>query len=75
MWPQAHIVRELLGSVAIAVQRGGALSCFDGYEKTLRMMRGEEKVTTRSATWKKGKNGSGVDGWGDSFADGTAAAA
>jgi hypothetical protein len=32
-------VRELLHSVAIAVQRGGALSYFYGYERALSKMR------------------------------------
>ena len=39
MWPKEDVVRELLHSVAIAVQRGGALSYLHGYERALSKMR------------------------------------
>jgi hypothetical protein len=39
MWSKDAVIRELVSSVAIAVQRGGALAYLDGYEKTLRAMR------------------------------------
>ena len=39
MWAKEDVTRELLHSVAIAVQRGGALSYLHGYEQTLRALR------------------------------------
>jgi hypothetical protein len=39
VWAKEDVVRELLHSVAIAVQRGGALSYLYGYERALSKMR------------------------------------
>jgi hypothetical protein len=39
VWAQEDVVRELLHSVAIAVQRGGALSYLHGYEQALLKIR------------------------------------
>ena len=35
MWSYDDIVRELVGSVAIAVQRGGAMAYLEGYDRTV----------------------------------------
>ena len=35
LWSRIDILRELVGSVAIAVQRGTALSYLEGYDKSL----------------------------------------
>jgi hypothetical protein len=39
MWSKEAIIRELVGTVAIAVQRGGAIAYLDGYDKSLHAMR------------------------------------
>ena len=45
MWAKEDIARELMESVAIAVQRGTVLAYLHGYEKTLRTLRLGEAVT------------------------------
>jgi hypothetical protein len=44
IWAKEDIVSELLHSVAVAVQRGGALSYLHGYEQALRKLRVTEGV-------------------------------
>ena len=39
LWAKQDILRELLHSVAVAVQRGGALSYLHGYEQALHKLR------------------------------------
>jgi hypothetical protein len=39
MWSKDAVIRELVGTVAMAVQRGGALAYFDGMERSLGVMR------------------------------------
>ena len=43
MWPRAHVIRELLGSVAIAVQRGGAMTYLEGYDRATHATRALRK--------------------------------
>jgi hypothetical protein len=50
IWAKENIIRELIGSVAIAVQRGGALSYLHGYEQALCKLR----VTDGMAAAKHG---------------------
>lgn len=38
LWSRIAILRELLGSVAIAVQRGSAMSYLEGYDRSLSVM-------------------------------------
>ena len=52
MWSKEAIIRELVGSVAIAVQRGGAIAYLDGYDKTLYAVR-----VAAAATVSKKKTG------------------
>ena len=33
MWPREHIIREVAGSIAIAVQRGNAMTFLEGYDR------------------------------------------
>ena len=56
MWAKEDIVRELLHSVAVAVQRGGALSYLHGYEQALRKLRVTEGVVAakNAADGKRG---------------------
>ena len=60
VWAKEGIIRELLESVAIAVQRGTALSYLHGYEQALRMLRltegdAEEQsaAARRRSGWKR----------------------
>ena len=39
IWSKAAVIRHLVGSVAVAVQRGSAISYLDGYDKSLQAMR------------------------------------
>ena len=39
VWPKTDVIRELLGSVAMAVQRGGALAYLYGYDRCLLAVR------------------------------------
>ena len=39
MWSREAVIRQLVGSVAVSVQRGTAIAYLDGYEKTLRAIR------------------------------------
>ncbi len=39
MWSRNAVIRQLVGSVAVAVQRGSAVAYLDGFEKTLRAIR------------------------------------
>ena len=45
VWAHEDIVRELLHSVAIAVQRGGATAYLQGYDRTLSKLRAASDVT------------------------------
>ena len=38
LWSRTDILRELVGSVAIAVQRGNVMSYLEGYDRTLYLM-------------------------------------
>ena len=38
LWSRTDILRELVGSVAIAVQRGSALTYLEGYDRSLYVM-------------------------------------
>ena len=38
IWTKEQVIRELVGSVAVAVQRGGLLTYRNGYDKVLQMM-------------------------------------
>ena len=50
IWAKEDIVRELIESVAIAVQRGTAVSYLHGYEKALRTLRwGKSDTAARTA--------------------------
>ena len=35
MWSRVDVIRELLGSVAMAVQRGGAMTYLEGYDRAI----------------------------------------
>ena len=35
MWPKKDIIRHVVGSVAIAVQRGTAMAYLEGYDRAL----------------------------------------
>ncbi len=35
MWSRESVIRELLGSIAMAVQRGNAMTFLEGYDRTL----------------------------------------
>ena len=39
LWPRDVIVRQLLGSVAVAVQKGNAMAVLSGYSKAVTMAR------------------------------------
>ena len=39
IWSKEAVIRHLVGSVAVAVQRGSAISYLDGYDKSLQAMR------------------------------------
>ena len=56
IWAKEDIVSELLHSVAVAVQRGGALSYLYGYEQALRKLRVTEGVVAakNAADGKRG---------------------
>jgi hypothetical protein len=41
LWPRDVIVRQLLGSVAVAVQKGNAMTVLSGYSKAVTMARGK----------------------------------
>ena len=47
IWPKKDIIRHLIGSVAVAVQRGGAMAYLEGHYKALnalgRTLEKEEK--------------------------------
>ena len=43
MWSREDVIRELVGSVAIAVQRGGAMTYLEGYDKALHAMRAHRR--------------------------------
>ena len=38
MWPKKDIIRHVVGSVAIAVQRGTAMAYLEGYDRALRAL-------------------------------------
>ena len=44
LWSRTAILRELVGSVAIAVQRGSAMSYLEGYDKSLYVMSQQDLV-------------------------------
>jgi hypothetical protein len=46
LWPRDVIVRQLLGSVAVAVQKGNAMAVLSGYSKAVTMAR--ERVDAES---------------------------
>ena len=39
LWPRDVIVRQLLGSVAVAVQKGNAMAVLSGYSKAVTAVR------------------------------------
>jgi hypothetical protein len=39
LWSREDVIRQLAGSVAIAVQRGGAMAYFYGHDRCLQEMR------------------------------------
>jgi hypothetical protein len=47
VWSKEDVIRELIGTVAIAVQRGGAMTYLEGYERTLRTMTSASRVAAR----------------------------
>jgi hypothetical protein len=49
MWSREDVIRELVGSVAIAVQRGGALTYLEGYDKSLHAMHPSRRKHTAAA--------------------------
>ena len=55
VWAQGDIIKELLESVAIAVQRGTALSYLHGYEKAQRKLRSEGEVGDQNAAARSAK--------------------
>ena len=49
VWTKADVVRELVQSVAIAVQRATALCDSHGYEQSMRTLKVEEEMRTARA--------------------------
>ena len=43
MWTREDVIRQLVGSVAIAIQRRGAMSHFYGYDRCVQAMRVKER--------------------------------
>jgi hypothetical protein len=59
MWSRVDVIRELVGSVAIAVQRGGALTYLEGYDRSLHAVHPSRRK--RAAASKKGAGGQKKD--------------
>ena len=55
MWPRKDIIRHVVGSVAIAVQRGSAMAYLEGYDRALRAL-GESKSQEEKENERHGKN-------------------
>ena len=77
VWSKEAVIRQLVSSVAIAVQRGNALTYLEGYDKALHAMRGtvaapEEQSTGKRKTRKRAPadNGEERAGGGDEEEDG-----
>jgi hypothetical protein len=47
MWSREEVIRELVGSVAIAVQRGGAMTYLEGYDRALHAMNALQKQAAK----------------------------
>jgi hypothetical protein len=60
MWSKDEVIRHLVGSVAVSVQRGNALSYLSGYDQTLQAMRKSEEL--RSWEQDAGESGEAEDG-------------
>lgn len=43
MWPKHEVIRHLVGSVAIAVQRGVAMTYLAGYEGAVAQLNGRRR--------------------------------
>ena len=47
VWSREDVIRELVGSVAMAVQRGGAMTYLEGYDKALHAMYALQKQAAK----------------------------
>jgi len=76
VWSREGVIRELVGSVAIAVQRGGALTYLEGYDRSLHAM--HPSRGKRAAVARRGTNDADCAEWTESEdeeeADGAVAA-
>jgi hypothetical protein len=74
MWPKEAVLRHLVSSAAIAVQRGNAIAYLDGYEQTLRAMReaaaGEGERRRKTKTRVQHVDAAEEAGGGDEGGDG-----
>ena len=52
MWPKYTIIRHMVGSIAIAVQRGSVMAYLEGYDRALTVL---EKASTQSEEEEEGK--------------------
>jgi len=59
MWSKEAVIRQLVGSVAIAVQRGNGIAYLDGYDRSLQVMR--KKAEGRVAEDEEGEVEEGAD--------------
>ena len=50
LWSRTDILRELVGSVAIAVQRGSAMAYLEGYDRSLYVLSGRDMVGIAAET-------------------------
>ena len=53
MWSREDVIRELVGSVAIAVQRGGALTYLEGYDRSLHAMHPSHGKRAAAKYWMR----------------------
>jgi hypothetical protein len=64
VWSRVDVIRELVGSVAIAVQRGGALTYLEGYDRSLHAM--HPSRGKRAAAARRGAKDKNYEGWMES---------
>ena len=76
MWSREEVIRELVESVAIAVQRGGAMTYLEGYDRALHAMNALQKQAAKKKMEEEDDSDEeGTESEGGAGEDGVAAAA
>src|SRR6185437_9459083 len=75
IWSREDVIRELVGSVAMAVQRGGAMTYLEGYDKALHAMYALQKRAAKKKKLEEEGDEGGTESDGGEGDDGRAAAA